>query len=623
MQIILIHLLLILPFAGFLISMVVPKKNETVISRLALGTFCLHLVLFSFFLALWAWNGFPEIDFKDFSLYSTKGYDYFIDFHFDAISATYLGVGSVLTFLVAMYSRVYLHREEGFKRFFNTILFFFFGYNLIIMAGNLETLFVGWEILGVSSFLLIAFYRDRFLPVRNAMKAYSVYRLGDIGLIIAMWMSHHLWHENIRFIKLEDVTLVSEHLDKHSWVGITISLMILMAAAVKSAQLPFSSWLPRAMEGPTPSSAIFYGSLSVHLGAFLLLRLMPFWEHQLSVRILIGVLGGFTALIAVGIARVQSTVKSQIAYASIAQIGIIFIEIALGLKTLALFHFAGNAFLRTYQLLVSPSVVSYLIREQVYHFTPQKQSFEDSWPRRIQYALYILCLKEWRLDDIIRLVYYRPVELLGKSSRGLTGTSFWAISIILFLFGTLASLFQNELPKLIHDVLPVFLAIFGLLMVARSFQERKSVATSWGLILFNHFWIALAISNNELIGFEQIALYLGGIVFSGFVGFGVISILKQKEKDLNLDRYQGHSYESPKLAFVFLLACLGLTGFPLTPAFIGEDLIFSHIHADQVALVVLVSGSLIIDGLAVMRIYTKVFLGHHVHNPHENAFKSS
>src|SRR5215217_5996759 len=106
-----------------------------------------------------------------------------------------------------------------------------------------------------------------------------------------MWLSHHLWHENITFRQLNDYTFVSAELQQHSLIGVFISLMILISAAAKSAQLPFSSWLPRAMEGPTPSSAIFYGSLSVHLGVFLLLRTFPFWEHQFSVRIAIGLLG--------------------------------------------------------------------------------------------------------------------------------------------------------------------------------------------------------------------------------------------------------------------------------------------------------------------------------------------
>jgi NADH-quinone oxidoreductase subunit L len=146
-------------------------------------------------------------------------------------------------------------------------------------------------------------------------------------------MSHHLWHENITFLKLSNYELVSSQLQSHSLIGVFISLMILISAVAKSAQFPFSFWLPRAMEGPTPSRAIFYGALSVHVGIYILLRTFPFWEHQFSVRILIGLVGLISSIIATGIARVQSSVKSQIAYASIAQIGIIFIEVAAGSKT--------------------------------------------------------------------------------------------------------------------------------------------------------------------------------------------------------------------------------------------------------------------------------------------------
>src|SRR5205085_323664 len=148
--------------------------------------------------------------------------------------------------------------------------------------------------------------------------------------ILAMWLTHHLFHANVTFQQLSNYEIVHEHLQSHTLVGVGISLAILVAAAAKSAQLPFSSWLPRAMEGPTPSSAIFYGSLAVHLGAFLLMRTFPFWEQQVSVRILIAVVGLGTTIIATGIARVQSSIKSQIAYASIAQIGLIFTELEAG-----------------------------------------------------------------------------------------------------------------------------------------------------------------------------------------------------------------------------------------------------------------------------------------------------
>ena len=131
-------------------------------------------------------------------------------------------------------------------------MFFYLGYNITIFAGNLETLFIGWEVLGICSFLLIAFYRERFLPVRNALKVYTVYRVGDVGLIMAMWMGHHLWHQNITFYDLSHDQLVHAELETHSLIGVFISLMLLITAAAKSAQLPFSSWLPRAMEESHP-----------------------------------------------------------------------------------------------------------------------------------------------------------------------------------------------------------------------------------------------------------------------------------------------------------------------------------------------------------------------------------
>src|SRR6266850_885150 len=320
----LLQLFILIPLAGFIFSLLIPAKKEDLISWGAFFTIGLQFVSFLIFVVFWLVGNHPTLDLKDIVIYKTEGYEFFIDFYFDKITAVYLFVGAFLTFLVTIYSRYYMHRENGYKRFFNTILFFYLGYTLVIFSGNLETLFIGWEILGISSFLLIAFYRDRYLPVKNAVKVFSIYRIGDVGLILAMWMSHHLWHENITFLKLNNYELVHDQLQTHSVIGVLISLMILISAVAKSAQLPFSSWLPRAMEGPTPSSAIFYGSLAVHLGVFLLLRTFPFWEQQTSVRILIAVIGGLTAFITTGIARVQSSVKSQIAYASAGQIGLIF-----------------------------------------------------------------------------------------------------------------------------------------------------------------------------------------------------------------------------------------------------------------------------------------------------------
>ena len=614
---------LLVPFLGFVVSIFLPEKNEKLISGIAFGTVFIQFLGLVVFIGFWIFNGSEDLNLKEITLLKTEHYEFFIDFYFDKIGAVYLFVGALLTSMITTYSRYYLHREKGYKRFFNTVLFFFFGYNLAILAGNFETLFIGWEIIGISSFLLIAFYRERYLPVKNAFKVFSIYRIGDVGLLLTMWASHHLFHENITFMKLNNYELVNEHLQSHSFIGVFIALCLACAAAAKSAQIPFSSWLPRAMEGPTPSSAIFYGSLSVHLGVFLMLRTYPFWEHQTTMRIAIGLMGFTTSIAASLMARVQSSVKSQVAYSSISQIGIIFIEIALGFETLALIHFAGNAFLRTYQLLVSPSVVSYLIRDQFYNFQPKSKKANFFFPKRIENTLYILALKEFNLEGFLNLVLWKPLKTIGKLLDFLDIKRVYYFFIPLFVLGFLAYKFKVDLPQQLISVLPEVFAFIGLVFVFKSFSERKSPFLAWILIVLNHFWIALAIVFNDKVSVSEIAFYLAGIILAGGIGYIALLQLKKIEMRILISQYLGHVYEHPKFAFFFLLATLGITGFPITSTFIGEDLIFSHIGSNQVILAFFVASSFVVSGIAGIRIYARLFLGPHVKTYHESPYKSS
>ncbi len=618
-----LHFFILIPLIGFLISLIINGSQEKILSWLAFGTVLLQLTLAFSFTIYWMYKGNPALNSKENVLYQTSEYVFFLDFYFDKISATYLLVGGILTSLVTMYSSYYLHREKGYKRFFNTVLFFYSGYTLTVLSGNLETLFLGWEVIGISSFLLIAFYRERYLPVKNAVKIYSIYRIGDIGIILAMWMSHHLWHQNITFAALNNSELVHEQLSHHSAIGVFIGLALVLAAAAKSATLPFSSWLARAMEGPTPSSAIFYGSLAVHIGLFLLLRTYPLIQHQLSIKIIIVMLGLLTSLVATGIARVQSSVKSQIAYSSIAQIGIMFIEAALGFHKMALFHFAGNAFLRTYQLLVSPSVVTYLIREQFYNQAPNKKYIETFYPKKLANTLYLLCLKEFNLDSSLYLYVWNPMKALGRKVSFLNLNHVLFFFVPTFIIGLLLRINEELIPENIHHILPVFFSIIGLIMVLKAFTERLRARMSWVLVCLNHVWIALAISFNEHFTLNDIWLYLSGILVMGIIGLISLRRIKKLEGNIDLDRFHGHIYEHPKIAFVFLLACLGVSGFPITPTFIGEDLIFSHIHQNQFVLAFLVSMSFILNGLAIIRIFARVFLGPHVKTYHEVAYRSA
>lgn len=614
---------LLLPGVGYVASLLAPRRSEKTVSGIAFATVGGQLLLALAFTVFWLVNGAPAIDQKEVVLYQTPHYSFFIDLSFDKVTAVYLLVGSILTFLVTVYSRIYLHREEGYKRFYNLLQFFFLGYVLTIFAGNLETLFVGWEVLGLTSFLLIAFYRTRYLPVKNAVKVFSVYRIGDVGLILAMWLAHHVWHHNIRFSELAGPLFQTLPEGVHPGALPFIGFAILVAAAAKSAQLPFSSWLPRAMEGPTPSSAIFYGSLSVHIGVFLLLRTYPLWHEETSVRVAIAVIGLLSAFLASGIGRVQSSIKSQVAYASLAQIGLIFVEVALGWHTLALVHFAGNAFLRTYQLLVSPSVVSYLIREQFYEFEPAKSTVESWLPKKLQYTLYMLSVKEWNLDNMLYRFLWNPLKWAGRKLDFLSVNRALVLFTPVYLLGMVGLFNENLMPGNLVAILPILFSIVGLVLVLKAFTERHRAIMSWVFVLLNHLCVALAIAFNEHVGTGEITLYLSGIFGAAAIGFLCLRRLRNFEGGINLDRFHGHGYEHPKIAAVFLLACLGMAGFPITPTFIGEDLVFTHIHEDQPALALFTALSLIIDGIAIIRIYARLFMGPHVKSVYDMGYRSS
>jgi NADH:ubiquinone oxidoreductase subunit 5 (subunit L)/multisubunit Na+/H+ antiporter MnhA subunit len=612
----LVHLFVIVPVIGFLLSLIINESREALLSKVVFYTIGINLVVSLGFVVYWITDGAVNFNLQDWTVYSEGNFNFFIDFYFDEIAAVYLLVGNIISFMVAVYSRYYMHKESGYKRFFNTILFFYIGYIITVLSGNFETLFIGWEILGISSFLLIAFYRLRYLPVKNALKVFTIYRIGDVGILLAMWMSHHLWHENITFFQLNNFSLVDEHLTSHSEIGMFFSVMILVAALAKSAQLPFSAWLPRAMEGPTPSSAIFYGSLSVHIGAFLLMRTFTFWEHQLVIRWLIGAMGLLTAVITTMIARVQPTVKGQVAYSSSAQIGIIFIEIAAGLHWMALIHFVGNAFLRTYQLLVSPSVVTYLVREQFYNYeAPQKKENNRKKLSHFKSAMYLMAIKEWNLDVVIFKIIFRPLKQLRFFLGFLHLKSIIWFLLPLYLAGFYVAYTEADFLSNAKDYLAVFSGLLALVMVIKAYNERSSSRLAWLLLVFAHFFIDLAVTFNDHLDLKEAGIYLSGVAVSGIVGYWMLYRVRAFEKHgIGLNSFHGLVKNYPISGFVFLLTCLGLTGFPITTTFFGEDLILTHIQEDQYLLATLVSFTFIILGIAVIRIYTRVFLGHFTKN---------
>jgi NAD(P)H-quinone oxidoreductase subunit 5 len=183
-----------------------------------------------------------------------------------------------------------------------------------------------------------------------------VYRVSDAALLLAAVVLHH-WKGAGDFGVLLGTGWPDGQAPLSSGQALLVGLLFMLAAAGKSALVPFSGWLPRAMEGPTPSSAVFYGALSVHLGAFLLLRVSPILEASFVLSGLVVLIGLVTAVFAALAGRVQCDIKSALSFASLTQVGIIVAEIGLGLRYIALVHILGHACLRTLQFLRAPALL--------------------------------------------------------------------------------------------------------------------------------------------------------------------------------------------------------------------------------------------------------------------------
>ncbi|QQR89451.1 MAG: NADH/ubiquinone/plastoquinone (complex I) [Myxococcales bacterium] len=292
------------------------------------------------------------------TFFAVEHYSFHWDLIADRLSLPFVVFSSVLTGVIGSFSRRYLHREPGYRRFYMLLCMFGAAVNLLVLAANLDLIFFGWEIVGLTSALLIAYYDERKKPVEHGLLAFLTYRVCDIGLLgAAVWL-HHTVGTSATVISTPAEQWHGFVVPPHTFDATLIAFLLLWASLGKAAQLPFGGWLPRAMEGPTPSSAIFYGAISVSLGPYLLLRAAPIIHAApLSAIAIIGI-GGLTAIQGTLIGRAQTDIKSSLAYASMAQIGIIYVEIGLGLNLLALIHIVGHAAFRSLQILRSPNRIA-------------------------------------------------------------------------------------------------------------------------------------------------------------------------------------------------------------------------------------------------------------------------
>ncbi|MCU7799003.1 MAG: hypothetical protein KZQ70_02365 [gamma proteobacterium symbiont of Lucinoma myriamae] len=329
--------------------------------------------------------------------FSSGDYQVNLSFNLDTFALVMMTLVALISVLMIRFSVNYMHREAGYQRFFMIMNLFMGAMLLIVMSGNVVLTFTGWELAGVSSYLLIAYVYDRPIATQNATRVFITNRIGDAGFIIAIFLSFHL-------LNTLEWTEILNKADTLSPLGSNIlAATFLLAAIAKSAQVPFAPWISRALEGPTPSSAIFYGSLMVHAGVYLMIRLQPVLENSPIIMSTLAFIGLLTVIYGVFSNLVQTDVKSNLIFSTTSQVGLMFFSCGMGWFELASWHLVLHAMWRAYQFLHAPAMMHLMVHKT----RPVNPILKrQGW-------LYTASLQRFWLDPIADWLLVKPIKRMA------------------------------------------------------------------------------------------------------------------------------------------------------------------------------------------------------------------
>lgn len=346
---------LLIPLAGFLILMLLSTKiQRSFAGILACITIFLSLLCFIVLLELVLLENLPSIDLFLYSWLPIKGMEADIRLHLDHLSLLMALLITGIGFLIHVYSIGYMEHDDDFARYFACLNFFVFAMLLLVLAGDLLLLFVGWEGVGLASYLLIGFWNQRPAPAKAATKAFVINRIGDFGFLIALLLTFYLFGTT-------HITDISSQATQKFQAGAPVlallTFLYFWGAIGKSAQLPLYTWLPDAMEGPTPVSALIHAATMVTAGVYLVVRMHPLFQLTPEILNLVGWVGGITALFASACALAQNDLKRVLAYSTISQLGLMFLACGAGAFFAAMFHLTTHAFVKALLFLSAGNVV--------------------------------------------------------------------------------------------------------------------------------------------------------------------------------------------------------------------------------------------------------------------------
>src|SRR5687767_11138012 len=279
-----------------------------------------------------------------------------IDFAFriDPLSSTMLMIVTWIGFLIHVYATGYMAHEKGYTRFFTYLNLFMFMMLLLVLGANYIVMFVGWEGVGLCSYLLIGFYYDKNFAADAGKKAFIVNRIGDFGFLLGIFLIFNTFG-SADFSKVFALASTGGE-GQYGAIATAICLLLFVGACGKSAQVPLYVWLPDAMAGPTPVSALIHAATMVTAGVYMVVRSNVLFRMSPTALLVVAIVGAITAIFAATIGLAQNDIKKVLAYSTVSQLGYMFLAVGVGAYTAAIFHVMTHAFFKACLFLGAGSV---------------------------------------------------------------------------------------------------------------------------------------------------------------------------------------------------------------------------------------------------------------------------
>ena len=421
---ILLWLVVLLPFAGALVLLLfgasMPKKAAGAIGCSTIGLSWLAAMLAAVnFLS----GGQRSLDTTLYQWVKIGGFQIGMGLHLDSLSLVMMSIVTFVAFLIHLYSAQSMYEEDGYHRFFAYMNLFVGSMLILVLANNLLPLYLGWEGVGLCSYLLIGFwYKDRNNGYA-AQKAFIVTRIGDTAFAVGLFLIFY----QLGTLNIQRVLMLAPRTWTPGDAIVTAIALLLMGGAIgKSAQIPLQTWLPDAMAGPTPVSALIHAATMVTAGVYLIARTHVIFSLAPQAQLVVAIIGAATLIYAGFSALVQSDIKRVLAYSTISQIGYMFLALGVGAWTAAIFHFMTHAFFKAL-LFLSAGIVSDALHHERDLF--KMGGLKNRLP--VAYWTFLIGAASLSALPLVTAGFYsKDAILFAAYSSKLGGTIFWAIGMI-------------------------------------------------------------------------------------------------------------------------------------------------------------------------------------------------